>query len=458
MRFLLAAFLCFGISLPVAAKQLLFKDAHADLFPLVGKDVVFLPHLGLYILPDQHSLSFLAKNIESEKIFPLPEAPTSRRGEFVISGFSKSYWALRAIQAESAWQVSQGLGSKVMVIDTGVDAGHPWIAEKILQAKSFVEEDPTIKDITGHGTHVVGLVAGSHGLGVAPQAKVFVAKVCNNQGCPESAIYQALDWAIANKVDVVNISMGRAQTSATEKKVIEKVLESGITMVAAAGNQGLPNVTYPARLAGVIGVGASDKNNQPADFTNFGAGMDLLAPGVEIFSTYPQDQGNTMIVKGFWGSERWDLSYFSIKGALELQEEILAPLLDVGAGESADYQNKTASERVVLISSSVSDAPIKIKTALAFGAKGFILHHENPQNWDLELSDPLALSGVLIASNAAEQLKQKMHQGVVEVSFSKKATGFQELSGTSMSSALVAGTVALMKAVRKTLSPQQLET
>jgi subtilisin family serine protease len=206
-----------------------------------------------------------------------------------------------------------------------------------------------------------------------------------------------------------------------------------------------------------VGVGASDKKSQPADFTNFGTGVDLLAPGVEVFSTYPQDKGHLILVKSHWGSESKDLSYFSVKGALEVQEDFSATLLDVGLGEFSDYQNKNVSDQIVLIQSSLEEATVKIKTALAFGAKAFLLHNKNPSNWDLDLADPLALTGVLIDSKSAQQLMDQIRQGEVKVSFNKKATGFQELSGTSMSSAFVAGTVALMKSVNRSLTPQQIQ-
>src|SRR5215218_3540938 len=123
-------------------------------------------------------------------------------------------WGLDVINADAAHQVTRGDGAVVAVVDTGVDASHEDLQGRLLAGKDFVDNDDTPQDGAGHGTHVSGIVAASadNGIGVdsvAPGARVLPIRVLGDDGSGSDAdVAKGIDYAIAQKVDVINLSLG----------------------------------------------------------------------------------------------------------------------------------------------------------------------------------------------------------------------------------------------------------
>ncbi len=422
----------------------------------------FLKNLGILILDDtaQNRRMFLNRSLQPEGIFDLPQTENPNLDSYVgwTGGFNN--WGQQAINVSEAWRYSLGKNVKILILDSGVDKNHPVLSGKIASIKSFVTEANLPYqgfDQIGHGTHIAGLVAGDDGIGVAPQAQLFVAKVCDNHECPESKIYEALEWGIQNQVDVINVSLGRFVTNAIEKSAIEKLISLGITVVAAAGNQGASQVTYPARYPNVISVGASTGQSQVAEFSNRGDQVDLLAPGVGIFSSFPLNLGNVFEVFAHGKNEIFQIRFARIIGVSKPDLNLKGQLIDVHRGEITDYKGVAPEGKIVLIQSDVDGALRKIKIAMAFGFKGFLLELDSgigPINTGFG-SDPLAISGVVISQQTAQKLRDSGSAWSIE--FNHKASGVQELSGTSMSAAFVTGVVGLIKSIYPDLKPGQIE-
>ncbi|WP_157800896.1 S8 family peptidase [Bacillus solitudinis] len=179
---------------------------------------------------------------------------------------------------------------KVAVIDTGVDYDHPELKNKVI-ADMNVAEPLRRGTKDSHGTHVAGLVAaeaenGAGGMGVNPNADIVSIDVFNGGwGTSDYAIAEALMIAVEQKVDIINLSLGGPGTKVMEEAV-DKALEAGITIVAAAGNNGMSDYpSFPAGYDGVISVGATDENNELAFFSNYGPSIDVVAPGFEVYSS-----------------------------------------------------------------------------------------------------------------------------------------------------------------------------
>jgi len=185
---------------------------------------------------------------------------------------------------------------KIAVLDSGVDPDHP-----ALDIATYTHEKVSAEDITGHGTHVCGIIAGDF-----LRTQQFYSGVCNAKLCvwkvfrdkpdPEVGYYvderayqRALIAALENGCRVVNLSLGGVDTNSAEKKLVSKLLDAGVTLVAAMGNEYLEGnpVEYPAALPGVIAVGAVDPQYDRASTSNTGEHIDLVAPGVSIPSTLP---------------------------------------------------------------------------------------------------------------------------------------------------------------------------
>jgi len=206
----------------------------------------------------------------------------------------------------------------VAIIDTGICLTHPdlYVAGGI----SYVTGVASANDDNGHGSHVAGIAAAKiNGLGVrgvAPNAKLFAVKVLDSTGSGTlSAVISGVNWVTKNAklkgIKVANMSLGFTATSTTLNSAITKSVNAGVTYVVAAGNSALDAATFsPANHPSVIAVSAmADEDGDCgadglatyygaddsfATFSNFGAVVDIAAPGVTIYSTYKNGGYATM--------------------------------------------------------------------------------------------------------------------------------------------------------------------
>jgi subtilisin family serine protease len=227
-------------------------------------------------------------------------------------------WGLTMVNAPGAWQTSTGVGAVVAVLDSGVQAGHPDLAGRLLPGKDFVGADADVEgderdvpdDRDGHGTHVTGIIAASRGngegvAGVAPGAQVIPLRVLDDVGEGFSDDFvKAFDMAIERGADVINLSAGGTLPLGDElfsdpefEGAVRRATTAGIVVVFAAGNYSLPMCENP-QLTGTVCVGAVDPRRQRSVFSSFGEGVHVMAPGgsslggssEDVLSTYPQDR------------------------------------------------------------------------------------------------------------------------------------------------------------------------
>jgi len=230
-------------------------------------------------------------------------------------------WGLAASNIPAVWSAYGLLGAGVTVgtIDTGVTAENPDLAGKIAAWHDFVGNSPTPRDDNGHGTHTAGTIvggsAGGAAIGVAPQARLVVAKAMNKSGAgTASGLFAAAEWmtdpdgnpATADQPSIVNNSWAAPGANDTWfRPMVRRWLELGMVPVFAAGNAGpdAGSVGNPASYPESLAVGAIDDRNAVAPFSGRGpvvwddhdgtgpaAGTtlvkpDIAAPGVNITST-----------------------------------------------------------------------------------------------------------------------------------------------------------------------------
>ncbi len=200
-------------------------------------------------------------------------------------------WGVDRIDGELAWASTAGAAVKVAVVDTGIDLSHPDLSANIKGGYNAINPSKSAKDDNGHGTHVAGTIAAIDNeigvIGVAPQADLYAVKVLDRRGSGwVSDIIEGLDWAVANDIDVINMSLGLSSDLAAFAAAIDRVDAAGIVQVAAAGNDSGGPVIYPAAYPQVIAVSAVDAADGLAYFSSVGPEVDLAAPGVAIPSTY----------------------------------------------------------------------------------------------------------------------------------------------------------------------------
>ncbi len=195
---------------------------------------------------------------------------------------------------------------KVAVLDSGVDMDHPELKKSLLKGLNLLargERDKTfVDDDKGHGTHMASILAASShdgkGMsGLSNRIKIVPVKVYDSKERPSAQgrkalmdrVIQALDFAISEKVDVINLSMGwpRAKEGKELEEAFRRTLDAGIVIVAGSGNDGHEAMIYPCAYRGVICVGSVDIDGQMSNFSNFGGHVDLLAPGQSVLGLWP---------------------------------------------------------------------------------------------------------------------------------------------------------------------------
>jgi thermitase len=206
-------------------------------------------------------------------------------------------WGLPKVSAPGAWAVTRGSRDVwIAVVDTGIDYLHPDRPLYLWLGYDFANNDPDPFDDHGHGTHVTGIAAAAthNSVGVAGlchDCEVLAVKVLDFRGEGHGSwvadgIRYAADWgASQSKRTVINLSLGMAGSCPQIlADAVSYAQSRGALVVAAAGNSGPGPAGCPASLSGVLAVSATDQNDRPAGFSQFGG---IAAPGVWILSTIP---------------------------------------------------------------------------------------------------------------------------------------------------------------------------
>jgi minor extracellular serine protease Vpr len=221
-----------------------------------------------------------------------------------------------------------GAGIKIAVIDTGVDYNHPDLFGlgpdgKVIGGYDFVDNDKTPFDTNGHGTEVAGIIAADGTIsGIAPKAKILAYRVSDTgESVSSDLIVKAIEQAIIDKADIINISLGVNKTNNIIDDVVNKAVNNGIVVVTAAGNNGpgLRTIGSPGKNPNSITVGASYNNVTSSIVATFEA-------GIKQFLVFPMVGTNALvepitgkIVFGKYGREK-DLSNLDVNDAILLVE------------------------------------------------------------------------------------------------------------------------------------------
>jgi thermitase len=205
-------------------------------------------------------------------------------------------WDLLKVQAPAAWDVTTGSATvSVAVLDTGVDLLHPDLQGKVVASANF-SGTATVTDVNGHGTHVAGTIGaatnnnqGIAGLGY--NTTLMNVKVMGDNGSGSFfAVAHGLVWAVDNGAKVINMSLGAQFQNATLEDAIDYAWSKGVVIVAAAGNESSSTPFYPAAYENVIAVASTDMFDRLAPSSDFGAWVDVAAPGGNIYSTLPNNR------------------------------------------------------------------------------------------------------------------------------------------------------------------------
>ncbi|GAB7386729.1 hypothetical protein BSNK01_05650 [Bacillaceae bacterium] len=206
-------------------------------------------------------------------------------------------WNLPMIETENGWDITRGSREiTIAVIDTGVDLHHPDLADRLSEGYNVLTDDDHPQDDNGHGTHVAGIIAAETNnregvAGITWYNRIMPIKAIGADGTGTSFdIAKGIIWATDHGAKVINMSLGNYQPSSVLKEAVAYAYERDVVLVAATGNDDTDQPGYPAAYPEVLAVSAIGFDGSRAEFSNYGDYVDVVAPGVDVASTYPDEQ------------------------------------------------------------------------------------------------------------------------------------------------------------------------
>ncbi|MCC7476894.1 DUF2012 domain-containing protein [bacterium] len=329
-------------------------------------------------------------------------------------------WGLDAVNADNAWDVSEGSGVVVAVIDTGVETSHEDLLGQTVTGARFGGVEPWSDDSNGHGTHVAGTIAaaGDNGLGIvglAPAAKIMPLRagsvISGSWRFPASDLTSSINYAVNNGAQVINMSLGGVGSTmgSAFEAALANAEAAGVVVCVAAGNSNMDAGGYvPALYPTVLCVGAIGPDMSRAGYSNYGSVVDVCAPGGDIVSSYSEG-----ILSSVPTTNSSYSFYQGTSMACPHAAAFCALLLAANPDLSpADVRLKAAETGRVLPESDQIGPLIDAEAALAaldsFGVSGSV-----------KRSDGLGISGVTVT----------LSDGVVEFTATTTSSGSFSLSG-----------------------------
>ncbi|XHH08700.1 MAG: S8 family serine peptidase [Candidatus Bathyarchaeia archaeon] len=205
-------------------------------------------------------------------------------------------WAVERVGAPQAWSQSTGAGVKVAVLDSGVG---PVNDVNVYGGYNFIDNNYDVTDHFGHGTMIAGIIAASTSsplgvAGVAPDAEIYAVKVLNDQGVGTlSQAIAGIQWAVDNEMQIISMSWSLIDQNNALKHAVDAAYQSGLLLVAAAGNIGeiaSGIIGCPANYDSVIAVSATKENNVHLEMSCVGTKIELAAPGENVDSIWINNQ------------------------------------------------------------------------------------------------------------------------------------------------------------------------
>lgn len=199
-------------------------------------------------------------------------------------------WFHNSVYNGFAWDVTEGEGVTVAVLDTGADLDHDDLKNRIVGSYNVLDPESEAEDTDGHGTHIAGLIAGEKGnayggIGIAPAAGLYIVKIAENRSIYLSDEIAGINHAVEAGADVINMSFGSKRKFKAEREAIENALKAGVVVVSSAGDFSCDEEIYPASYDGVLSVASYTSYETLSSFSNYGDDVDIAAPGGDYYTS-----------------------------------------------------------------------------------------------------------------------------------------------------------------------------
>jgi serine protease len=383
-------------------------------------------------------------------------------------------YGIGMLRAGEVWPHISGAPVRVGVIDSGIDYSHPDLKDNYAGGYDWVNKDTDPMDDNGHGTHVAGTIAAVDNnlgvVGVAPNVRLYALKVLDEAGDGKmSSVMAALDYAIENKLKVVNLSLGAENSSPGLEAAFIKALENNVLAVAASGNSydtmNRDGLAYPGAYKSVLSVGAINYKKAIAPFSQRGVDLDVVAPGMSVLSTYIVGKKQMSVIDAPGGNE---FEAGTMAGAPT--EAFSGTFVFAGLGGPKDFPESVRGN-IALIERGTYQFWEKVNNAKTAGAKAAIIFNKadadelpydpfagtllptesNPNPVATNAGDP-AYPGAsfawlpTVSLSRLDGLALKQLTGEVNIR-TGVSDDYDVLQGTSMASPHVTGVAALLFAI-----------
>jgi serine protease len=413
----------------------------------------------------------------------------------VTPGAETTPYGISMVNAPQVWPLTKGKGvgtgvaTHVVIIDTGIDYNLPDLAAAYRGGFNTLTGTNDPLDDNGHGTHVAGTIAAAANndgvVGVAPDAAVYSVKVLDACGSgATSKIITAVDWVIGRKNAeggnwIMSLSLGASGSSTGEAAAFQRANDNGILTFAASGNSyPTTGLAFPAAYPSVVSVGAVDSAKTVAIFSQRGADLKVVAPGVSVLSTYA-DFSELYNVADATGIS---VDAYKIEGSdtngTTTTCATLPPasgrIVSCGVGNKSEFPASVAGN-IALIqrggTSTVTGTTLsfaeKARNAKTAGAVGVIVYNnratENPNEstgWSMSnLASASEVPRTVVGITQADGAKLLTAAGTSTVKFvrTNADVGYTNLSGTSMATPHASAVGALVWAVAPGATNEQVK-
>lgn len=447
-----------------------------------------VPAVAARITPEERARLAADPDVEALE----PDVELHALGMPSTAGFVDEYTdALRLVQAPRVWDTNAdgqldpgavtGAGIRVCVIDSGVNLRHPELRLPYAGGHDFVDNDEDPSDESagvwgkGHGTHVAGIIAaqlGSAGaigpgmspggmMGVAPGVDLLIARVLDtSEHTSTSRVLLALEWCQEQQAQLVTMSLGSTMdVGSTARAAFQAASDAGMLLVAAAGNESTSDtpapLDYPAAYPSVLAVGAVNNAGMLAPFSNQGEALSLVAPGVDVLSTFIPKVATVSQL------DTSGQQYTSRSVLYAPAGDYTGELVDCGQGEYKGCQGGTCGGFVAYVRLDEGSGSLAhlAQNVINQGAKAIVFGVSASEQSTGQLSleslsaqwVPALMVGRESRASVLQNLGKSLHVHLQDVDYAR-------ISGTSMAAPHVTGVAALVWSARPSLTAAQVRS
>jgi subtilisin family serine protease len=406
-----------------------------------------------------------------------PDLERHAFADSVTPGQQTTPFGVNSVNAPAVWPVTRGRSLAngptihVAIIDTGIDYNYSELSGVFKGGFNFVNRTGDPLDDNGHGTHVAGIVAAANNgagvVGIASDVEVYSLKVLDICGSGRTSdIMQAVQWVIDKKKEIggnwiINLSLGSDTASISEQAQFQSAADAGVLVFAASGND-YPNsgtVAYPAAYPTVVSVGAVDSTNKVATFSQRGTDLKVVAPGVDVLSTFvtplvsTNDGRKIAALRADYAdsTDPTTLVPLSFSACPPNTTGISSTFVVCGLGNPSEFP-VSVKGKIALVQRGTLTFIDKAANALKAGAIGIVVYNNADGPLNAALGTTAKTAAAIPATAPFLGITQADGQALLAtpnatITMSNGFEQFELLDGTSMACPHAVGTAALVWAV-----------